>query len=246
MLILGVRVDNLSREDALARIESLISSKEGGHVVTVNPEFVVQARSDPKFMDALNSADLALADGVGIIYAARLLGEPLVDRLPGVDMLEELSTLAAQRGYSIFLLGGAPGVAEEVSKVFASEHAGLQINGAYAGSPDPEEEDTIVNMIADASPQLLFVAYGAPNQDLWINRNLERLRPVVAMGVGGSFDYISGRAKRAPGWMRQLGLEWLFRLIREPWRWRRMLRLPLFTYLVIVDALQRRLTSAQQ
>ncbi len=245
MLILGVRVDNLSREEALDRIEILISGKTGGHVVTVNPEFVVQARSDSKFMDVLNRADLALADGVGITYAAKLAGETLKARMPGVDLLQELARVAAQRGYSIFLLGGAPGVAEEVANVLVSSYENLQVAGTYAGSPDQAEEDIIVSMIRRASPDLLFVAYGAPNQDFWVHRNLDRLKPVVAMGVGGSFDYISGRAKRAPSWMIQLGLEWLFRLVREPWRWRRMLRLPVFAYLVIIDALRRRSTSSR-
>ncbi|MSQ15397.1 MAG: glycosyltransferase [Dehalococcoidia bacterium] len=238
MRILGVRVDNLSLEEALNRIKGLILNANGGHVVTVNPEFVIQARSHQKFMDVLNGADLALADGVGITFAARLLGEPLKARLPGVDMLLELTAAAAKNRHSIFLLGGVPGVADKAAGVLGSLYPGLKIAGVYSGSPDGGEEDAIIEMVSRASPNLLFVAYGAPGQDLWIHRNLDRLRPAVAMGVGGSFDYISGRAKRAPEWMRQLGLEWLFRLVRQPWRWKRMLRLPVFAYLILISLLK--------
>lgn len=246
MLILGVRVDNLSREEALRDIESLVLKGQGGHIVTVNPEFIVQARKNGAFRTALNSADIALADGVGITLAAAILGQPLKARLPGVEMVEAVADIASRRGYPLFLLGGGPGVADETAVILRSLYPGLEISGAYSGSPELKDEEPILARINEARPKLLFVAYGAPQQDLWVRRNRARLGSVVAMGVGGSFDYISGRVNRAPLWMRRLGLEWLFRLLHEPWRWRRMLRLPVFASLVVLAALQKQPSSVRR
>jgi N-acetylglucosaminyldiphosphoundecaprenol N-acetyl-beta-D-mannosaminyltransferase len=157
-----------------------------------------------------------------------------------VDTVVRVAALAAERGYRLYLLGAAPGVAEEAARRLVDAHPGLVIAGTYAGSPAPEEEDAIVARITAAAPDVLFVAYGAPKQDLWIARNLERLRVPVVMGVGGAFDFISGRARRAPAWMQRMGLEWLHRLIHQPWRWRRMLALPRFLFAVVADRLTRR------
>jgi N-acetylglucosaminyldiphosphoundecaprenol N-acetyl-beta-D-mannosaminyltransferase len=140
---------------------------------------------------------------------------------------------AARQGWRLFLLGAAPGVAEKTARILTGHYPGLHIVGTYAGSPAAEEEDQIVAMINASQADILFVAYGAPNQDKWIARNLPRLKVGVAMGVGGAFDFIAGVTQRAPVWMRQAGIEWLHRLIQQPWRWRRMLRLPLFAVAVM-------------
>ncbi|MBN1967050.1 MAG: WecB/TagA/CpsF family glycosyltransferase, partial [Anaerolineae bacterium] len=136
-------------------------------------------------------------------------------------------------GWRLFLLGAAPGVAERTAAVLECDYPGLQIAGTYAGSPAPQEEEAIIERVNASGADILFVAYGAPRQDDWIARNRERLNVRVAMGVGGSFDFIAGVVPRAPRWMQQIGLEWLFRLIRQPWRWRRMLRLPRFIWAVL-------------
>lgn len=236
--VLGVRVHNVDRDQALALLADYAAAGLPRHVVTVNPEFLVQAQALPKFKAVLNQADLALADGVGLVWAAWILGRRLAARLTGVDMMDSLASLAAAKGYRVFLLGAAPGVAEGAAQALVHQHPGLIIAGWHAGSPREEEEEEIVARIRTARPHLLFVAYGAPEQDLWIRRNVQRLGVPVAMGVGGAFDFISGHVPRAPRWMRRTGLEWLFRLLREPWRWRRMLRLPHFVWLVLLQRLR--------
>jgi N-acetylglucosaminyldiphosphoundecaprenol N-acetyl-beta-D-mannosaminyltransferase len=202
-------------------------------VTTVNPEFIVTAQKDTAFAQILNEADLNLPDGQGLLWAARLLGASLRERVTGVDTVVKLAGLSAQKGYSIYLLGAAEGVAEATAQILSAHFPTLRVAGTYAGSPALEENHEIVQRILAANPQLLFVAYGAPRQEKWIARNLSRLRVPVAMGVGGAFDFISGERRRAPRWMQRLGLEWLHRLTLEPWRWRRMTALPRFGLLVL-------------
>jgi N-acetylglucosaminyldiphosphoundecaprenol N-acetyl-beta-D-mannosaminyltransferase len=155
----------------------------------------------------------------------------------GVDTVQRIAELAARKGYCLFLLGAAQGVANLCAQRLNNKYPNLQIVGAYSGSPAVEEEDGIVALVKQAKPDVLFVAYGAPQQDKWIARNLNRLGVPLAMGVGGAFDFIAGMAVRAPQWMQRLGLEWLHRLYCEPWRWRRMLALPRFVGLVILRKL---------
>jgi N-acetylglucosaminyldiphosphoundecaprenol N-acetyl-beta-D-mannosaminyltransferase len=231
--ILGVRVDDVTTAETLALLERYIASRRPHQVVTVNPEFVMAARRDPAFARVLEAADLALPDGQGLLWAARVQGRPLRERVCGSDIVPAAAALAASQGYRVFLLGAAPGVAERAAEVLTRAHEGLRVVGTFAGSPRAEEEDTIVAMVRAASPDILFVAYGAPRQDLWIHRNLERLEVPVAMGVGGSLDFVAGVAVRAPAWARRWGLEWLHRLVHEPWRWRRMLVLPRYAGLVL-------------
>ena len=231
--ILGVRVDDVTTEETLSIMERFVAEGRPHQVATVNPEFVIEAQHNEEFRAVLAQVDLALPDGVGLIWASRVLGRPLRERVTGSDMVPLIARLCAQRGYSMFLLGAAPGVAEKAAAVMMRDNPGLQIVGTYGGSPDPSEEDDIVARISSVSPDFLFVAYGAPGQDLWIHRNLERLGVPVCMGVGGALDFIAGVAVRAPRWMRKAGLEWLHRLCRQPWRWRRMLALPRFGYLVM-------------
>ena len=231
MSVLGVLVDSVTRQEALSRMEALIESGGPHQVATVNPEFVMGARRDPAFRKVLDEAALALPDGIGVVWASRWLGRDLPERVAGVDLVWELAGLAARRGYGIFCLGAVPGVAEETARRLSEWHPGLRIAGCHAGSPSLEEEGEIVARVRASGPQVLFVAYGAPRQDVWIHRNLEALGVPLAMGVGGAFDFIAGRTRRAPGWMRWLGLEWLHRLAMEPWRWRRMLALPRFAAL---------------
>ncbi|MBC8249027.1 MAG: WecB/TagA/CpsF family glycosyltransferase [Anaerolineales bacterium] len=238
--ILGVRTDNVNYDQALSLIEGFVVSGTSHQVVTVNPEFIVAAQSDDDFRRILNASSLALPDGVGLLWAARFLGHPLQKRVTGTDTVQRLAALAAQKGYSLFLLGAAPGVAVATAARLCETYPDLRIVGTHAGSPALEEEDEIVRLIQRAKPDILLVAYGAPAQDKWIARNLERLGVPVAMGVGGAFDFISGRAKRAPRWLQRLGLEWLHRLYRQPWRWRRMLSLPKFVWLVMWQRLAKR------
>lgn len=236
--LLGVRIHSVTRAEALARLADFAATGPLHHVVTVNPEFLVIAGERPEFRATLNHAELAVADGVGLVLASWLLGMPLPTRLAGVDLADELVGLAAARGYGVFLLGAAPGVAQQAAEALRKRHPRLIISGAYAGSPEPGEEQALVARINAASPHVLLVAFGSPQQELWIARQRGRLQVAVAMGVGGAFDFLSGRVRRAPRWMRALGLEWLYRLLREPWRWRRMLRLPVFAGRVLLQRLR--------
>lgn len=233
LCLLGVRIANLGRAEALDRLGAMVQSGVPHQVVTVNPEFLVQARELPAFRAVLNRAALALADGAGIGLVARLRGRRLRARLPGVDLMEALAAQAAFDDGGFFLLGAGPGVAAAAAAALQARHPGLRVAGVHGGSPDPGQDAATVALVAAARPRYLFVAFGAPQQDLWIARNLEALGVPLCMGVGGAFDFLSGRVPRAPRWMRATGLEWLYRLVREPWRWRRMLRLPQFLWLAL-------------
>lgn len=231
--ILGVPVDSLTFDDLLERIGIWIGGDTTRQICTVNPEFLMMAQKDVNFYNILSRCDLCIPDGVGLVWAAQRLGHPLPERVTGSDGVPLIARRAAREGWRLFLLGAGPGVAEKTAQILCRQNPSLQIAGTYAGSPSAAEEDRIVEMIRQSEADILFVAYGAPNQDKWIARNLPRLNVDVAMGVGGAFDFIAGVTERAPLWMRRAGIEWLHRLIRQPWRWRRMLRLPLFVLTVI-------------
>jgi N-acetylglucosaminyldiphosphoundecaprenol N-acetyl-beta-D-mannosaminyltransferase len=217
---------------ALDRIAQLVDA--GGHhlVATVNPEFVMRAGADPEFARVLESADLCLADGSGVVWAARRQGCAIKEPVTGVDLIPPLAALCTRRHFRLFLLGAAPGVAAELAARLRAEQPALEV-AAHSGSPDPSSDAETLALIASYRPQVLLVAYGAPRQELWIDRLSERLGVAVAIGVGGAFDYLTGGVPRAPAWMRRAGMEWLFRLVRQPWRIRRMAVLPLYAMRVL-------------
>lgn len=230
--MLGVRVDCIDMDAALEGIEGLVDA--GGHhlVATVNPEFVMRARGDREFARVLESAALCLADGTGVVWAARRQGCSISEPVTGVDLIPPLAALCARRRFRLFLLGAAPGVAAELATRLAAENPGLEV-AAHSGSPDTSSDAETLGLIHDHRPHVLLVAYGAPNQELWIDRMSDRLGVSLAMGVGGAFDYLTGRVPRAPRWMRQAGMEWLFRLGSQPWRIRRMAILPAYAVRVL-------------
>ena len=232
--ILGVPLDPATFESMLDSIAAWIAAKDRTRqICTVSPEFVMIAQENPAFMRVLHHADLCVADGVGLLFAARYLGHSLPERVTGSDGVPFIAQRAAREGWNLFLLGAAPGIAEQAAARLIEQNPGLQIVGTYAGSPAPEEEAAIIERVNASRADILLVAYGAPRQDEWIAGNRDRLTVSVAIGVGGTFDFIAGVVPRAPRWMQKLALEWLFRLIRQPWRWRRMLRIPRFVWSVI-------------
>lgn len=237
--ILGVRVNDITLHDAIEQIVAMAKSGTSHHVVTVNPEFIMTARRREDFRQVLNQADLSLPDGTGVVWGSRILGRPFHERVTGVDTVEHLAAAAARLGLSIFLLGAAPGVAARAAEILVQKNPGLTIVGTFAGSPKPEDEDEICRIVKQARPDILLVAYGSPNQDLWIARTRARIAAPVAIGIGGTFDFITGIAVRAPRIMQKLSLEWLHRLVKEPHRWRRMLALPKFAAAVMKDRLAR-------
>lgn len=232
--ILNVNIHALTNAQTLTLIEAFIASGQPHQLVTVNPEFVVAAQSDAEFRHIINRAALALPDGVGLLKAARFLGTiPLPERVPGSDLVIRLAELSHQKGYRIYFLGAQEGVAEKAVENLKKMYPRLQVAGCYAGSPAPEENETIAQRILSTRPDILLVAYGAPRQDKWIARNLNRLQVPVCIGVGGAFDFVAGTAKRAPVWLQRLGLEWLHRLLMQPWRWKRIWNaVPRFSWLV--------------
>jgi N-acetylglucosaminyldiphosphoundecaprenol N-acetyl-beta-D-mannosaminyltransferase len=235
--ILSVRVDDATYADLLARVDIFVASGQPHQIVTLNPEMVVAAHDDPTLGQMLNSADLNVADGVGLLLAARWLGHPLRERVTGSDGIYRLAAHCAGHGYRLFLLGATPGVAGIVAERLTAATPGLVVAGTYAGSPRAQDEQDIIGRVRAVAPDVLLVAYGVPAEEKWIARNRGRLGVPVMVGVGGSFDFVAGVARRAPVWMRRVGLEWLHRLIQQPWRWRRQLALPRFVGLVIKQRL---------
>ncbi len=234
--ILGLPVSAITYAEWLDLIDQWMQSDQPHHVCTINPEMIMIARQDVNFHNILSRADLTVPDGVGLLWAARRIGQPLPQRVTGSDGVPLIAAHAAERGWRIYLLGAAPGVADQAAAVLRQRHPALQIVGTYGGSPSPDEEDAIVARINAVDADILFVAYGAPDQDKWIARNLPRLNVKMAMGVGGSLDFVAGVIPRAPQSFQRLGLEWLYRLYLQPWRIKRMLRLPRFMLAVLMDA----------
>jgi N-acetylglucosaminyldiphosphoundecaprenol N-acetyl-beta-D-mannosaminyltransferase len=229
LCVFGVRVDDVTFPEALALLREFVASRAPHYVVTPNPEFVMLARRDAAFRQALAGAALAIPDGGGLLLAARLWGRPFREQVRGTDLVYRLATVGAREGQRWFLLGAAPGVAAEAGRRLMARYPGLQVVGTHGGSPRATDDAAAQEAIRAAGPvDVLLVAYGAPGQELWMARNLAALGVPVAIGVGGVLDFISGRVRRAPRWVRDLGLEWLFRLLLQPRRWRRQLELPRF------------------
>lgn len=237
--ILGVGFDRVALVDAVAQIEACLDRGERTFTITANPEFVMLCREDPELAAIAAGADLVVPDGTGAVVAARLLGDPLPGRAPGRLLVDRLAALATERRLSMFLLGAAPGIAERAAATLRGRHPELRIAGTYAGSAD-DDADVLPRVVA-AAPDVLLVAFGMPKQERWIARNLPRLPSTrVAVGVGGSLDYLAGAAKPPPGIVHAIGLEWLWRLVRDPKRWRRQRVLPRFVVLVLLARMRRR------
>lgn len=241
--VLGVGVNVLSEVDVSSITATYLENDRRLRIVTVNAEYVMIARRRSDFADVIARADLATPDGMGVVWAMRLKGASQRKRVGGSDLIWSLSRLAASQGQSIFLLGGAEGVAAEAARRLQAGIPGLTIAGTYAGSPQASDAEELSERIKRSGAAILYVAFGAPGQDLWLDRYLEATGAVVGIGVGGSFDYVAGRARLAPVWMRESGLDWLWRLVRQPWRWRRMLALPHFAYLVLIEGLRKGFVS---
>jgi N-acetylglucosaminyldiphosphoundecaprenol N-acetyl-beta-D-mannosaminyltransferase len=239
--ILGTRVDDVTYAETLALIEQYI--REGGpHVITTpNPEIVMLARRDPSYRALLQQTAINVPDGVGLLLAARLRGRPFREHVRGTDLVLQLAALGAARGHRWYLLGAADGVAQLAADRLQHQFPGLTIVGAEPGSPRPEDDAATWAMIRAAGPvDVILVAYGAPAQERWLARSLGPLNIPVGIGVGGVFNFLSGQVPRAPRWMQQAELEWLHRLIVQPWRWKRQLALPRFLVLAADEAARRK------
>jgi N-acetylglucosaminyldiphosphoundecaprenol N-acetyl-beta-D-mannosaminyltransferase len=234
----SLRIDSVTREEALASVEALVRGGEGGAVFTPNVDHVVLAEEDARLRDAYARVNLSLADGMPLVWASRVLGHPVPEKVSGSDFVPSLLERAADRGWRVYFLGGAPGVAALARDKLRERLPRLQVVGVDAPRIDVDDPAealaTQLVPIRAARPQLVLVALGAPKQEIWIDRVRDELRPAVLLGVGASLDFVAGTIPRAPSWMSQLGLEWFFRLTREPRRlWRRyLLRDPKFVLIV--------------
>lgn len=222
--LLGIPIDPVTMDEAVLLLRAALSVTKQHHVMTPNSEMLVEAQGNPRFRAVLHRSSLNLPDSRGLLWAARRTGQRLPERVTGVDTVEKLCRLL-DGNHPVFLLGGKEGVAEKAAAVLKSRNAQLNIVGTFAGSPRKDDAAMLINLINETKPHLLLVAYGAPAQDLWIADSLQELKTVrVAMGVGGTFDFLAGVHTRAPIWMQRAGLEWLWRLIQQPSRWRRIWR----------------------
>jgi len=234
----GIPIDNVSSDYAVSKVVNWIRLKQGGkYIVTLDALATLRARKDKIYAKCVKDADLVLPDGKGLTFALRFLGMPVQERIAGIDFVEKMCRIAAYEKVSVYFLGGAEGIAAKAAENMAKKYQGLEIAGVHHGYFDETEEPKIIEHIRESGASFLLVALGVPKQEIWMNRHREELEGIVAIGVGGSFDVLSGKLRRAPLIWQRLGLEWLFRLIQEPWRWRRVKALPLFGILVLLTKL---------
>ena len=228
--VLGVGFDNLTMAEAVTRAMDTIEARSGRYIVTPNPEIVWLCRKDPALGALVSGAELVLADGVGITLGAKILGRPMKTRIPGIDFAAALMQEMAQKGQSVFLYGAKPGIAAQAGDTLQAQYPGLKIAGTADGYGD---DAPVREAIHAAAPDLLLVCLGAPKQETWMNAHGADLNVGLMIGLGGALDVFAGAVKRAPKGWQKLGLEWLYRLLKEPRRIGRMMRLPLFLLAVV-------------
>jgi N-acetylglucosaminyldiphosphoundecaprenol N-acetyl-beta-D-mannosaminyltransferase len=244
--VLGIRFDNVNLKETIDFVFDHLDKNKKGYICTPNPEMLLEAKHNNDFKKVLNNSLLNISDGIGILWAAthivnksskfkaitslpflaispKKFKNVLSERVTGTDLLQEIVKHAANTHTRIFFLGASPGIAEKAAQILEKKYNGVKIVGTYSGSPDKKHKKDIIETINHSRADIVFVAYGAPKQEMWIEDALKALKTIkLAIGIGGAFDFIVEKRKRAPKWMQKLGLEWLFRLIQEPSRWRRI------------------------
>ncbi len=239
--ILGVGIDKLTQEEVVKKIEFFLKQDETKTIYTPNTEIVMEAKKDKTLKDILNEGSIVIPDGIGLIYAAKIKKKNLPERVTGCDISFEILDIAEKEGYSIFLLGGEEGVAKEAGENLKKDYpnvklAGVQngyFKGTHIGNPGHDEEKEIIEKINTSGADILFVGLGAPKQEIWINENKDKLNCKVAIGNGGTVDILAGRVERAPQMFQKLGLEWLYRLVKDPKRIKRQMVIPLFILTIL-------------
>jgi len=251
--ILNIRFDKVTNQEALTKAMEFLKGNRQVYITTPNPEILLEAEHNHEFRKTLNESALNIPDGIGILWASKYLEitknnkskttkflkwlcsiitvpfypkyirTVLKERVTGADLMENLCRESVKYAYKIFLLGAKEGTAELVKEILEKRYPGIQIVGTFSGTHHQEDEKEIIEKVNHTAPDILFVAYGAPNQELWIAKNLSKMQSVhLAIGIGGAFNFIAGIRKRAPKWMQNLGIEWLYRLIQEPSRIKRI------------------------
>jgi len=242
--ILGISIFPYTKETILEKIIKYIeSSTDSCHIVSLNPENLVESQKNHLFKKALQAAQIKIVDGVGVVLAGRILNVEVGERQTGVDLMKRLIVEANKRRLRVLLIGGKPGLALKLSQCYQKEFHEARFFGT-TGIKDIKkiqrsEEDEVFSIVADFKPRLVFVAFGSPAQEIWIEKNKAKFKDCVCMGVGGAFDYLGGNIERAPVFIQKIGLEWLFRLIIQPWRIKRQLKLIVFLGLVLKERCQQ-------
>ena len=231
--ILGVDVSAKTMDETVDELMGYLGDGSTHTVYTPNSEIIYMAYKDEEFKNILNSADVKSADGIGVVYASKILRKPLTERVAGYDLMHAFFKKAKDRGVRVFLFGSKPTVAENAGKMLSDMYEGLEICGTRNGYFKPEETDEIVNMINASNPDVVLVCLGAPKQEKWISAHKDELDFGVCMGIGGSLDVFAGTVKRAPEFYQKHGIEWLYRLCKQPSRFIRMMELPKFGLTVI-------------
>lgn len=233
--VLNVMIDVVTMKEAVNVVKEFILQKKSHLVVTPNAEMIMMANQDKQLADIINHADLVVPDGAGVVWAARYQGDSMPERVAGYDLIQNLLVEAAKEKYTIYMLGGAPGIAEQAKQRAQERYPGVQIVGTRNGFFTKKEEPDIISNIRACQPDILLVALGVPRQEKWLTEYKEQLNVPVSIGVGGTFDVMAGAVRRAPIWMQHANLEWLFRLLSEPKRAIRMLALPRFVMKVVAS-----------
>ncbi len=222
MQFLNIEIDNLTFDEALERIDELLQMRAGGYVVTPNVDHIIQIEKNPEFRQAYQDAALVLTDGQPLMWISRWLNRPIKEKISGSDLFPQLCALAAEKGYTMYFLGAAEGVAAEASRRLEQKNPGLRVIGTYSPEygfeKDPQKVEKVLAEIEKASPDILVAGLGTPKQELFLHKYRERLDGILAFGMGASLDFEAGNVRRAPRWMQKCGLEWLYRLCREPRR----------------------------
>ena len=241
--ILSITIPTHSKRDILEKIKKYLYDPKGFyHIVSLNPENLVVAQEDKTFKEVIETAQIKIIDGAGIVLAAHILGFDVGERLTGVELMEELIRLANNIRLRVLLIGGKPDLALRLAQCYRDKMLQVKFKGIIGikniKTPEKEEEETISSIVTEFRPHIVLVAFGSPDQELWLYRHRSLFKDCLCMGVGGAFDYLSGQVTRAPKFIQKIGLEWLYRLIRQPWRWKRQSKLLKFIWLIVKEWLR--------
>jgi N-acetylglucosaminyldiphosphoundecaprenol N-acetyl-beta-D-mannosaminyltransferase len=239
--IYGIRVCKLNKQQTIEWLVQAIENRQTTQVITANPIMLMTALEQPKYMAMMQRAELIVPDGAGLVWAASYIGKPVAEKVAGIDLMHELLALGEVKGWRIYLLGASPEIIQVTAGKLIERYPRLQLVGVRDGYFEVNEDEAIVRHIRETAPDILLVGRSADKQEPWIDQYKEQLGVPVIMGIGGSFDVLSGKLKRAPKLFIRFRLEWFYRLLQEPWRYRRMLLLPKFVVKVIRDKEKLRL-----
>jgi len=249
--IVGISIENLRKKDILEKIiKNIKQTADFYHIVSLNPEIIVIANNNPEFKEVIRTAHITINDGIGIVLAARLFGIQPGERVTGVDLMKELVKVAGNMRLRVLLIGGGKNLALRLAECYSKQYPEATFKGVEGYEnilhPNKTETEALFTIVRSYKPHLVFVAFGSPQQEIWLARHSKEFKGTVGMGVGGAFDFLTGEVTRAPVFLRNFGLEWLFRLITQPWRWRRQVRLIRFAWLVLTQRLSNMFAQSDQ